>query len=49
MFVQAKRVSSIAIPDFVLHNRRMADHDHTDPPSDPALRVKAQVSLFVER
>jgi len=27
----------------------MADHDHTDPPSDPALRVKALESLLVEK
>jgi nitrile hydratase subunit alpha len=27
----------------------MADHDHTDPPSDPALRVKALESLLIEK
>jgi nitrile hydratase len=27
----------------------MADHNHTDPPSDPALRVKALESLLVEK
>jgi hypothetical protein len=27
----------------------MEDHDHTDPPSDPALRVKAPESLLVEK
>jgi hypothetical protein len=27
----------------------MAEHDHTDPPSDPALRVKALESLLVEK
>ena len=27
----------------------MADDDHTDPPSDPALRVKALESLLVEK
>jgi nitrile hydratase subunit alpha len=30
-------------------NIAMADHDHTDPPSDPALRVKALESLLVEK
>jgi len=30
-------------------NLAMADHDHTDPPSDPALRVKALESLLVEK
>jgi nitrile hydratase len=27
----------------------MSDHDHTDPPSEPALRVKALESLLVEK
>ena len=27
----------------------MADHDHSDPPSDPALRVKALESLLIEK
>ena len=27
----------------------MADHDHTEPPSDPALRVKALELLLVEK
>jgi nitrile hydratase len=27
----------------------MSDHDHTEPPSDPALRVKALESLLVEK
>src|ERR1700722_20078677 len=30
-------------------NSAMGDHDHTDPPSDPALRVKALESLLVEK
>jgi nitrile hydratase subunit alpha len=30
-------------------NSAMADDDHTDPPSDPALRVKALESLLVEK
>ncbi|MFT5181825.1 MAG: nitrile hydratase [Alphaproteobacteria bacterium] len=27
----------------------MADHDHSEPPSDPALRVKALESLLIEK
>lgn len=31
------------------HGHHGHDHDHTDPPSDPALRVKALESLLVEK
>src|ERR1700733_3506074 len=32
-----------------LRHVAVADHDHTDPPSDPALRVKALEPLLVEK